>query len=46
VAARSRLASGAASFLVLNAAAWIAFWVWMTGRSGRSWRKVAYSAPA
>jgi cellulose synthase/poly-beta-1,6-N-acetylglucosamine synthase-like glycosyltransferase len=43
VAARSRLASAAASFLVLNAAAWVAFWVWATGRSARSWHKVAYT---
>jgi cellulose synthase/poly-beta-1,6-N-acetylglucosamine synthase-like glycosyltransferase len=36
------LLSAAASFLVLNAAAWVAFWVWGTGRAGRSWGKVAY----
>jgi biofilm PGA synthesis N-glycosyltransferase PgaC len=39
---RSRVASAAASFLMLNAAAWIAFWVWVTGRLERSWGKVAY----
>jgi poly-beta-1,6-N-acetyl-D-glucosamine synthase len=32
----------AASFLVLNAAAWLAFWVWITGRAGTSWHKVQY----
>ena len=42
VAARSWLASGAASFLVLNAAAWLAFWVWISGSSTRSWSKVKY----
>ena len=26
---------------VVNAAAWMAFWVWATGRAGRSWHKVA-----
>jgi cellulose synthase/poly-beta-1,6-N-acetylglucosamine synthase-like glycosyltransferase len=39
---RWRLAGAAASFLVLNSAAWIAFWVWLTGREGRTWGKVAY----
>ena len=43
---RSRLASAAASFLVLNAAAWMAFWVWAGGRSGRSWGKVRYGREA
>lgn len=42
VAKRSRLASAGASFLVLNAAAWVAFWVWLTGRAGRSWTKTSY----
>jgi cellulose synthase/poly-beta-1,6-N-acetylglucosamine synthase-like glycosyltransferase len=45
VAAWSRPASAAASFLILNTAAWVAFWVWATGRAGRSWRKVAYTPP-
>jgi hypothetical protein len=36
-------ASVAASFLVLNSAAWVAFWVWLTGGAERCWRKVAYS---
>ncbi len=44
VAARSRLASAAASFLVLNAAAWVGFWVWASGRSSRSWGKIRYQA--
>lgn len=37
-----RLFAAAGSFLVLNAAAWVAFWVWASGRSGRSWQPVAY----
>ncbi|MBI1832360.1 MAG: glycosyltransferase family 2 protein [Planctomycetes bacterium] len=32
----------AASFLVLNAAAWLAFWVWITGRAEQSWHKAQY----
>jgi glycosyltransferase involved in cell wall biosynthesis len=39
---RSRIPGAAASFLVLNAAAWCAFWVWATGRTAASWRKVDY----
>ena len=42
---RSRAVSAASSFLVLNAAAWMAFWVWISGRSARSWGKVAYKVP-
>jgi len=37
-----RLTSAIASFLVLNTAAWFAFWVWALGRANRSWRKVNY----
>jgi cellulose synthase/poly-beta-1,6-N-acetylglucosamine synthase-like glycosyltransferase len=44
VGSRLRLAAAAASVVVLNAAAWLAFWVWVTGRAGRSWGKVAYKA--
>jgi len=43
-ASRLRVASAAASFLVLNAAAWTAFWIWISGRAGSSWRKVVYAA--
>ena len=39
---RVRLLGAAGSFLVLNAAAWLAFWVWISGRAGRSWHKVQY----
>jgi hypothetical protein len=40
--ARFRLPAAVGSFLVLNAAAWLAFWVWISGRAGQSWRKVSY----
>ena len=43
--ARSRPAAAAASFLVLNAAAWLAFWVWICGRAEGTWKKVTYDAP-
>lgn len=39
---RSRLASAAASFVALNAAAWLAFWVWVSGGSAAAWHKVRY----
>ncbi len=39
-----RPSAAAASFLVLNAAAWLAFWVWISGRADRSWGKVSYGA--
>lgn len=42
IAVRSRLAAAAASFLVLNTAAWTAFWVWASGRAARSWNKTVY----
>jgi hypothetical protein len=40
--ARSRLARDAAAFLVLNSAAWWAFWIWLFGRADKSWAKVSY----
>jgi glycosyltransferase involved in cell wall biosynthesis len=40
--AKLKPVAAAASFLVLNAAAWLALWVWLTGRTGRSWGKAAY----
>jgi biofilm PGA synthesis N-glycosyltransferase PgaC len=42
IGTRSRVAAAAASFLVLNTAAWLAFWVWASGRASRSWSKVSY----
>jgi biofilm PGA synthesis N-glycosyltransferase PgaC len=44
IGSRLRPAGAAASVLVLNAAACMAFWVWVTGRAGRSWYKVSYTA--
>ena len=35
----SRVGSAAASFLLLNVAAWLGFWVWIKGGAGRSWNK-------
>jgi hypothetical protein len=40
-----RPASAAASFLVLNTASWVAFWVWISGRAQGSWAKVNYETP-
>lgn len=42
VGARLRVAGALSSFLVLNSAAWLAFWLWASGASGRTWKKVAY----
>ena len=42
VASQLRPAAAAATVVVLNAAAWLAFWVWVTGRTNRSWGKVRY----
>ena len=39
---RFKPASVAGSFLLLNAAAWMAFWVWISGRAGSSWGKARY----
>ena len=39
---RWRVATAAAGFVVLNAAAWLAFWIWICGRTEGAWRKVAY----
>jgi cellulose synthase/poly-beta-1,6-N-acetylglucosamine synthase-like glycosyltransferase len=43
---RIRLLAAAASFLILNAAAWLAFYVWISGQARTSWRKVHYDDPA
>jgi len=42
-AGRWRLSSAAASFALLNLAAWLAFWVWLSGNAGRSWGAVGYA---
>jgi cellulose synthase/poly-beta-1,6-N-acetylglucosamine synthase-like glycosyltransferase len=46
VGRRIKPLGAAASVLVLNTAAWLAFWVWVTGQAGKSWRKVDYSDPS
>jgi biofilm PGA synthesis N-glycosyltransferase PgaC len=38
----SRPSSAAASFVTLNGAAFLAFWVWVSGKAARSWSKVCY----
>jgi hypothetical protein len=38
-------ARSTASVLLVLAAAWMAFWVWISGRSARSWSKVTYKIP-
>jgi cellulose synthase/poly-beta-1,6-N-acetylglucosamine synthase-like glycosyltransferase len=43
VGSRFRLASAAASFVVLNAAAWVSFWVWISGQAAQSWNKTTYT---
>lgn len=45
MAARSRSVSAAASFAMLNLAAWYAFWIWISGRAGRSWNATRYECP-
>ena len=30
------------SFAMLNVAAWVAFWVWISGRASKSWGTVNY----
>jgi cellulose synthase/poly-beta-1,6-N-acetylglucosamine synthase-like glycosyltransferase len=39
---RWRMATAAAGFVMLNVAAWLAFWVWICGRTEGAWKKVAY----
>ena len=41
--AKIRVVSAATSFLVLNSAAWLAFWIWLFGRASNSWTKIVYS---
>jgi cellulose synthase/poly-beta-1,6-N-acetylglucosamine synthase-like glycosyltransferase len=41
---RARLASAAGGFIVLNAAAWLGFWFWLSGKTAKSWRKIVYQA--
>lgn len=41
-----KLASLASSFLMLNSAAWLAFWVWVSGNAGRTWEKAFEPVPS
>jgi hypothetical protein len=41
VATRSSVAAASASVLILNIAAWVAFWIWISGRADRTWGKFA-----
>ena len=43
IGSRVRLAGTVASVLVLNAAAFVAFWIWISGRAGQSWHRVKYA---
>jgi poly-beta-1,6-N-acetyl-D-glucosamine synthase len=45
-AGRWRPFAAAASFLVLNSAAWVAFWVWAAGRTDGAWGKAKYDGSA
>ena len=38
----SRASAAAGSFAMLNVAAWVAFWVWASGRAGACWSDVRY----
>jgi poly-beta-1,6-N-acetyl-D-glucosamine synthase len=44
IGTRIRFAAAAGSVMVLNLAAWLAFWVWLSGRAGQCWSKVTYNA--
>jgi hypothetical protein len=37
-----KLTSAAGMFLLLNAAAWVGFWTWVSGNATKSWAKVTY----
>jgi poly-beta-1,6-N-acetyl-D-glucosamine synthase len=41
---RLKIGAVAASFVLLNAAAWWAFWVWIFGFTARTWHKTQYDA--
>ncbi len=45
LARRVKLLGAGASFLVLNAAAWVAFWVWISGGAGSAWKPIHYVKP-
>jgi cellulose synthase/poly-beta-1,6-N-acetylglucosamine synthase-like glycosyltransferase len=37
-----RMASAAGSFIILNTAAWLAFWFWLAGKTADTWHQVSY----
>ncbi len=41
-ASRPRLVCAATAFVMMNAAAWVAFWVWAFGRADRVWVPTPY----
>lgn len=41
---RRRVLAAAGSFLLLNGAAWLAFWYWISGRAGKMWLRSATHA--
>ena len=43
VGKKHKLAAAAGSFLVLNAAAGLALWIWLRGRTEKTWQKVSYN---
>lgn len=45
LAGRVRLTAAISSFLLLNFAAWLAFWIWVSGNTSRCWSPVAYRDP-
>ena len=44
IAGRYRASSAAVSFIMLNVAAWLAFWVWISGNASKSWSSVQYES--
>lgn len=44
IACPLRSVSASSSLLILNAAAWLGFGAWITGRAASSWAKVDYGA--
>jgi cellulose synthase/poly-beta-1,6-N-acetylglucosamine synthase-like glycosyltransferase len=43
---RFRLVAAASAFVLLNAAAWWGFWVWLAGGASGSWQKADYACPS
>ena len=45
IGGRVKLLGAGASFLVLNTAAFLGFWVWILGRAEQAWTQVRYQRP-